>query len=151
MPVLAKALSVSALWLEHGVQLRKMSIPLIGYVGAGERFFPTQSDDAPLEITAENLDLFAVTVRGTSGLPAYRPGEVVVCSRAAGNSDDQVLNKDCVVQMQTGEAYLKKVMRGGRAGTYTLISYNGDPIENVVVDWLAPVVMVLRNPGLLGI
>lgn len=151
LPKLSKALNVSVVWLEHGVQLKKMTIPVIGYVGAGEQFFPETLTETPVVIEADDLDLFAVTVRGTSGLPAYRPGEVVVCSRAAGASENQFLNTDCVVSLPTGEAYLKKVIRGARVGTYTLTSYNGPPIENVTVDWVAPVVMVLRKPTLLGV
>ena len=151
LPKLAKALSIDVLYLEHGVQLKKMSIPVVGYVGAGERFYPETLRDEPIEIQADDLDLFAVTVRGNSGLPVYKPGEVVVCSRAAGASENAFLNCDCVVSLPTGEAYLKKVVRGGPAGTYTLLSYNGDAIENVRVEWVAPVVMVLRKPGLLGV
>lgn len=148
---MAKALNVTVVYLQHGVQLKKMSIPVIGYVGAGERFFPETLSGPPLEIQAEDLDLFAVTVRGNSGQPVYKNGEVVVCSRAAGANESRFLGKDCVVSLGTGEAYLKKVIRGGRIGTYTLISYNAEPIENVTVEWVAPIVMVLREPGLLGI
>lgn len=151
LPKLAKALNVTTIYLEHGVQLKKMSIPVVGYVGAGERFFPETLRGETIEIQDEDLELFAVTVRGNSGLPVYKPGEVVVCSRAAGASENQFLNNDCVVSLGTGEAYLKKVIRGGRIGTYTLISYNAEAIENVVLEWVAPVVMVLRKPGLLGV
>ena len=152
LPNLASALSVSTIWLEHGASLRNMTIPLIGFVGAGERFFPeSNSGEELVEIKADDLDLFAVTVRGNSGLPVYKQGEVVVCSRTAGTNENSYLGSDCVVMLRTGEAYLKKVIRGARLGTVTLLSYNGDPIENVSIEWAAPVVMVLRRPSLLGV
>lgn len=149
LPILAGVLNVSPIWLEHGVSLTHMAVPLLGYVGAGERFIPDDRAAEVLQINAEALDLFAATVRGNSGLPVYKPGEIVVASRAAGLRENAFLQCDCVVTLVTGEAYLKKVIRGGTLGTYTLISYNDAPIENATIEWAAPVVMVLRNPGLL--
>lgn len=148
---LAKSLNVSLIWLEHGTSLQNMTLPLLGHVGAGETFYPEPDLGGQIEIAAENLDLFAVTVRGQSALPAYRPGEIVVCSRAAGMSENAYLNTDAVVMLRDGRAFLKRITRGAISGTYTLHSYNGDPIENVSVEWVAPVVMVIRKPTLLNI
>lgn len=149
LTVLAKVIGVSHIWLEHGTSLQNMTIPLLGFVGAGEQFVPAQDLSDSLEIRAEDLDLFAVTVRGVSGLPVYKPGEVVVCSRTAGSSQNSFLNSDAVVMLRDGRAFLKKIVRGAISGTYTLHSYNDLPIENVWVEWVAPVVMVIRKPELL--
>jgi transcriptional regulator with XRE-family HTH domain len=149
LKTLAKTLECSRIWLELGVSIQNMTMPLLGYVGAGEEFFADGELTEKVEIRAEELDLFGVTVRGTSGLPAYRPGEVVVCSRSAGVTESNYLNTDAVVRLRDGRAYLKRVTRGNISGTYTLHSYNAEPIENVRIEWAAPVVMVLRKPGLL--
>lgn len=147
---IATILNVTVVWLEHGVSIRNMSIPLLGSVGAGEQFFPDMEGmNESITIKAEDLDLFAATVRGQSGLPVYKPGEVVVCSRSAGLSENSYLNTDAVVMLRSGQAYLKKIVRGSQVGTFTLLSYNGEPIENVLIEWAAPVVMVLRRPALL--
>jgi len=146
---IAGALGASVIWLEHGTVLQQMSIPNLGFVGAGETFYPDLESKELLEVRADDLDLFCLHVRGESGLPVYKPGEVVVCSRTAGASENQYLNKDCAVVLHDGRAFLKRVTRGNRIGTYTLQSYNGDPIENVRVEWCAPVVMVIRDLSLL--
>lgn len=146
---ISKALGVSVIWLEHGTRLQQMSIPSLGFVGAGEIFYPDLESKELVDLKADDLDLFCVQVRGESGLPVYKPGEIVVCSRTAGTSENQFLNKDCAVVLHDGRAFLKRIGRGNKVGTYTLHSYNGPPIENVVVDWIAPVVMVIRDPSLI--
>lgn len=146
---LAKAMNVTEIWLQHGTNIQQMSIPQVGFVGAGEVFYPDLSSREIVEIKASDLDLFCVEVRGESGLPVYKPGEIVVCSRSAGHSENSYLNKDCAVVLADGRAYLKRIGRGTRIGMYTLHSYNGAPIENVMIDWVAPVVMVIRDTSIL--
>lgn len=150
LPRIAKALSVSVIWLEHGATIQQMSIPSFGYVGAGEQFYPDANSKEVVSIRADDMDLFAVQVRGESGLPVYKPGEVVVCSRSAGFSENEFLNRDCAVQLTDGRAFLKRVGRGSKIGTYTLHSYNAPPIENVMLEWVAPVVMVIRDASLIA-
>lgn len=45
---------------------------------------------------------------------------------------------------RSGEEYVKKLVHGSRANTYTLVSYNAAPIENQTLLWAAPVVWVKR-------
>lgn len=146
---MAKALNVSLIWLEHGTALQQMSIPLLGIVGAGEVFYPDESARELVQVSADHVDLFCVQVRGESALPVYKPGEYIVCSRTAGHSENEFLNRDCAVQLVDGSAYVKRVGRGTKIGTYTLHSYNAAPIENVSIDWCAPVVMVIKDLSLL--
>lgn len=147
---LAKALGVSPLWLEHGEGPPTNAIAIVGEVGAGETFYPADTgtiDELTLDFA--RLDLIAVTIRGSSGLPVYRPGEVVVCSRAAGQSEAGFLNTDCILMTREGAGYLKRPVRGSKPGLYSLLSYNAPTIDDVVVDWAAPVVFVVRHPGIL--
>jgi hypothetical protein len=55
------------------------------------------------------------------------------------------LNKDCVVKTDQGEGFVKKLVNGSNPGTFTLISYNAAPIENVRLIWAAPVIWVKRS------
>ena len=147
---LATALGVSASYLEYGNTLPVMTIPVMGVVGAGEKLFPDETGILDqIKINAEEMDLFAVTIRGDSGQPVYKPGEIAVCSRVAGLSENGFLNYDCIVKLVTGESYIKKVVRGAKPGLYTLLSNQGEPISDVRLDWAAPVVFVIRRPGLL--
>ena len=54
------------------------------------------------------------------------------------------LNKDCVVKTDQGEGYVKKLINGAAAGTFTLLSYNASPIEHVRLLWAAPIIWVKR-------
>lgn len=147
---IAKAMGVSVIWLEHGATIQQMSIPSFGYVGAGETFYPDAGTKDVVSVRADDLDLFAVHVRGESGLSVYRPGEIVVCSRSAGFSENEFLNRDCAVVLTDGRAFLKRIQRGAKIGTYTLHSYNAPPIENVMIEWCAPVVMVVKDASLIA-
>lgn len=150
MAALAKVLGVSQIWLEHGKVPQSMTLPVIGFVGPGEIYYPEPHAKVALDICADQLDLFCVRITGESGLPVYRPGEMVVCSRAAGTSENRFINRDCAVFLKDGRAFLKRVTKGSKALTYNLISYNAEPIEGVSIDWVAPVVMVIRDPFIIN-
>lgn len=151
MQRMARALGVSHIWLEFGVGPATTNISVVGHVGAGEAFFPADSGVLDeLSFDLGRLDLIAVQIRGTSALPVFRPGEVVIASRAASSDEATWLNQDCIVMTRDGQGYLKRPVKSGKAGRYTLISYNAQPIEDVDIDWAAPVVFVVRLPRLLG-
>jgi len=147
---LADALGVTESWLRYEVGPAVIRIPVVGRVSAGEKFMPF--DDAPMgsgydeiEFTLEDADPIAIEVRGDSMLPVYRPGDYLLCSRRRGEDIRQALNKDCVVKTDQGEGYVKKVISGQKSGTFTLISYNAPPIEDVRLLWAAPIIWVKRS------
>jgi len=143
---LAAALGVNFFWLRDGVGPEFSTIPVVGYVGAGEMFIPVPDNhlgDISLEIAGD--DPIAVVVRGSSNLPVYRPGDILVCSRSPAVDPDQYLNRDCVLLTAEGLGYVKKVIKGGKPDRWTLLSYNADPIENVEIEWVAPIRWVRRS------
>ena len=146
---LADSLGVTESWLRFEVGPAVVRIPVVGRVAAGESFLPF--DDNPLgsgydeiEFTLDDADPIAIEVRGESMLPVYRPGDYLLCSRRRGVEIQQCLNKDCVVKTDQGEGYVKKLMNGATPGTFTLLSYNASPIENVRLLWAAPIIWVKR-------
>ncbi len=146
---LADTLGVTESWLRYEVGPAVVNIPVVGRVAAGESFVPF--DDAPMgggyeeiEFTLEDADPIAIEVRGDSMLPVYRPGDYLLCSRRRGTDIQNAINKDCVVKTTENEGYVKKLVGGSRANTYTLVSYNAAPIENQSLLWAAPVVWVKR-------
>ncbi len=150
MARIAVALGVHELWLREGIGQEVSAIPLVGYVGAGETFYPV--DDLAqgealdgVEFTLEGADPIAIEVRGTSMLPVYRPGDRLLCSRYRGADIDSCVGRDCVVRLTSGEGYIKKLARGRRKNHYTLLSYNAEPIEDVELDWCAPVIWIKRG------
>ena len=146
---LADTLGVTESWLRYEVGPAVTNIPVVGRLAAGESFVPF--DDAPMGGGFEELefnlvapDPIAVEVRGESMLPVYRPGDYLICSRRRGADMQEALNKDCVVRTSENEGYIKKLVQGSRANTYTLVSYNAAPIENQKLLWAAPIVWVKR-------
>ena len=146
---LADTLGVTESWLRYEVGPAVTNIPVVGRLASGESFVPF--DDAPMGGGFEELefnlvapDPIAVEVRGESMLPVYRPGDYLICSRRRGADMQEALNKDCVVRTSENEGYIKKLVQGSRANTYTLVSYNAAPIENQKLLWAAPIVWVKR-------
>jgi phage repressor protein C with HTH and peptisase S24 domain len=146
---LADSLGVTESWLRFEVGPAVVRIPVVGRVAAGESFLPF--DDNPLgsgydeiEFTLDDADPIAIEVRGESMLPVYRPGDYLLCSRRRGVEIQHCIGKDCVVKTDQGEGYVKKLMNGSQSGTFTLISYNAPPIENVRLLWAAPIIWVKR-------
>jgi len=146
---LANCLGVHLLWLRDGIGPEISRIPVVGYIGAGESFVPID-DLAPgagheyIEMDLAGADPIAVEVRGNSMLPVYRPGDSLLCSRMRGADLNECYGLDCVVLTASGEGYVKSIVRGSEPGTYTLVSYNDRPIENVRLVWAAPIVWVRR-------
>lgn len=64
-----------------------------------------------------------------------------------GKNISNLVGQDCVVQTTTGERHFKILKRGSRAGTYNLRSYHlpSEEIENVALEWAAPVVWIKRG------
>jgi hypothetical protein len=67
-----------------------------------------------------------------------------LCSRRRGVEIQQCIGKDCVVKTDQGEGYVKKLTNGAASGSFTLVSYNAPPIENVRLLWAAPIIWVKR-------
>ena len=147
---LASALEVQVAWLRDGHGPQWQRIPVVGYVGAGERFHAV--DDLAqgagldsVEMELDGADPIAIEVRGDSMMPVYRPGDRLLCSRLRGSDESGFLGRDCVVKLATGAGYVKRVVRGSDSRHYTLLSYASDPIPNVELEWAAPIIWIKRG------
>jgi len=146
---LADCLGVTETWLRYEVGPAIVNVPVVGRVASGETFIPFDDNplaefDDELEFTLVDPDPIAIHVHGESMLPAYRPGDFLICSRRRGTDIPSCLNKDCVVKTDQGEGYVKKLVSGSEPGTYTLVSYNAPSIEGVRLLWAAPILWVKR-------
>lgn len=128
------------------------TVPIVGSVTSGEEWRPI--DDTAkstlvnfAEFSSSAMDAIAITVTGTSMSPVYRDGDILICKRFRGVDIGSALGRDCAVKTVKGEFYLKLLLRGTNRNTYRLRSYNPiyPDIENVAIEWAAPVFCIKRN------
>ena len=122
-------------------------VELRGYVGAGQRVYQFEEGtadyvDAPPNAVEETE---AVEVRGESMLPAYRDGAIIYYSRQL--APETMIGSECVLQLDDGRVLVKTLKRGSERGLWTLVSLNADDIEDVAVQWAAPIDWIKPNNG----
>jgi phage repressor protein C with HTH and peptisase S24 domain len=124
-------------------------VPIIGSVGAGEKFLPASTTTAleHVDFDIKNDEIVGIRVRGDSMSPVYRDGEILICSRVNRQDLANALNKDCVLETAAGEGYIKILKPGSTPNLFNLRSYNPyfDDIVDVEIKWAAPVLWVYRN------
>jgi len=124
-------------------------LPVVGLVGAGASVFPY--DDFPKGDGMDHIErpefikgqAVAVEVRGDSLLPVAEDGWRLIYSGEQTLTESEILNRLCVVQLEDGRALVKRVMRGSQPGRYHLVSTNAPMIEDVALQWAAPVKAII--------
>lgn len=114
-------------------------VPLKGYVGAGQAIYPIDDggDDLVDAPPTSNGSTVAVRVRGDSMLPLFEDGSLIYYSRHL--PPGEMLNRRCVAKLADGRMLVKTLRRGAGEGFWTLTSTNSADIEDVVVEWVAPI------------
>jgi phage repressor protein C with HTH and peptisase S24 domain len=78
-----------------------------------------------------------VEVRGGSMLPLYEDGTILYYSQQL--APDSMVGKRCVVQLEDERVLVKTLRRGSERGLWTLVSLNAPDIEDVALQWAAPI------------
>ncbi|MCG4258239.1 S24 family peptidase [Acetobacter senegalensis] len=132
---------------ENG-RIQSKSVPVYGYVGAGEKVIPPddcgQVDVTDAPIWSED-GTSAVIVKGDSMFPAYWAGDIVFFDADQRLPPEECLFMECVVYLTTGEAYVKQIQSGRMPGEFILSSYNAPPIIDAEIKWASPITFVDRR------
>ncbi len=133
---------------EPGMQPPAM-VAVVGYVGAGQEIFP--HDDHALGTGLEEVEapegvgkdpMVAVRVRGESMHP-LRDGWLLFYRRDQHGVPEACLNRLCIVKLAgDGPILVKELRRGYGSGSFVLSSWNAPPLEDVRLDWAAPVLSI---------
>lgn len=124
-------------------------LPITGAVSAGESWVAFDDVIGELDMRADDGEAIVLEVRGNSMWPAYRDRDVLIGVKRYGRQLDSLSGQDCIVLTKAGERYLKFVAKALRFGRVNLKSYNPAfaDIENVELEWAAPVIWVRRHQG----
>jgi len=147
---IAAAAGVSPGWLLHGDERFRIAVPLVGHASGGEGWTPfpepaTARDTVQFELG--DHDVIAIEVRGDSMAPVYRNRDRLFCQRRRAAFADNLIGQDCVLRTADGECYIKILQKGSHRGRFNLRSYNPvfKDVENVVLDWAAPISWIRRG------
>lgn len=148
----AEFLRVRLDWLLTGEGEMSDSIVVVGKVGAGAQIHSI--DDHALGAGLDTIErppgmygrVVGVEVEGDSMFPVYRRGDTIVYRRDAVTDFTRLIGKDCIVRTRDGRYFVKILRRGSKPGRYTLGSWNGPDIEDVPLEWAAPVLWAKRAP-----
>lgn len=125
-----------------------IDVPLMGFIGAGAVIEPEfeQTPEDGLEQIRLRIpvpdDMIAFQVRGTSMLPRYDEGDVIIVWKEQKRGTDSFLGEEAAVRTRDGRRFLKTIRRGQQG--YTLESWNDHPIENQELSWVGEIYVTIR-------
>ena len=92
------------------------------------------------------LDLACVRVDGHVMHPVFKDGEHLFYRRNH-HAEKDFVDCDCIVKLKDGRTMLRTIKHGRSFGHYDLDSYNQPPIQDVEIDWAAPIEWVRKKSG----
>lgn len=123
------------------VEILGDEVPIVGRIGAGgsiifEDIGAGETIQRPPETSGP---LVGLEVVGESQMPKYDSGDVIFISRDHDGVDPLDIGSFCAVRLRTGETYLKILARSPTPGRFTLRSWNAPDMEDVELEWAAPI------------
>jgi phage repressor protein C with HTH and peptisase S24 domain len=152
--VYANAFHVRPDWLAFGHGMTEDAvekrIAIEGYMTSYAKIVSTIQEDKPTGITPAEAppglsgDWVAYRVEGDSNYPAYQDQDVLYVPRRPGRPADY-LNRECLVTMPDGERFVRRILRGTRAGLFVLIGFNNPPMIDIEIVAAAPIEWIKRG------
>jgi phage repressor protein C with HTH and peptisase S24 domain len=122
-------------------------VPVVGYVGAGAEVHLVDDhakgaglDEVPAPPSVSR-DCVAVKIRGDSMEPRFFEGEILFYDKVYSTPEQlrALIRRECVITLEDGRVFVKRLLAGSRTSTWTLWSYNAEPITDARIKWAAPV------------
>jgi len=142
---LAPVLGTTPGWLMTGDGGEATTVPVVGYIGAGQEFHPIDDhakgagiDEVPA-LPGLPPDAVALEIRGDSMHPRYFDGEVLFYRRDQRPPSELLGYREHVVQLKDGRILVKRLRPGTKKNRFHLWSYNAELLEDQEVEWAAPV------------
>jgi hypothetical protein len=137
-----RAFGVPPEYLQFGrgpSKLRRLDV--ISFVGAGAEVFPIESVLERIEPPPGCPDgAFALVVRGDSMTPVYNDRDILI---ALWQPDARaLLYARCIVDLEDGRRMVKQLAPGSTPSTFSLISHNAAPIQDVAIVRAARIIWV---------
>lgn len=147
LEAVAKALGKPVSWFFEDDGVSPPQVPILGAVSAGEGWMVYTDNLGELEFAPSAGDVIAVLVKGSSMVPTYRDGDVLIGIRRPGDSASKLVGMDCIIETETDERYVKYLQKSTMKGRFNLRSYNPShkDIENVRLRWAAAIEWIKRN------
>lgn len=114
-------------------------VPMIGTVGA--QGIIAESEGAALELSPAAIRPVAVRVGQRTA--EFEEGDILICDRFEGPDIENALARNAVVRTREGGLLLRRVLRGSKTGTFTLMPLDpGGAVQyDATLEWAA----VIRN------
>lgn len=143
---LCRTLQIDRQWLAFGSSNGR-KVKVIAIMKDGEIQRPVSEEYVTLPPFADGEQLLeAIVVKDMSAYPQYREGDVLYVTRAAGNLNDLALtNVECVVELEDGRQYYRRIIATSDPTLWTLVGFNVPPVANVRIRMARPVAWVHRN------
>ncbi len=147
----ARALDVRHGELVDEISFSEITIPIMGYVGAGAVIEPEFEQVPPegldqIELTFNVPDgIIGLRVRGDSMLPRFRDRDVVLVFAEQRLETKAFLGEEVVVRTRDGRRFIKTLLRGPEAGTFNLESHNARTIEAVRIEWIGEIYLIVPS------
>jgi phage repressor protein C with HTH and peptisase S24 domain len=126
-------------------------IAIEGYMTSYAKIVAAIQEDRPrIAVTQTELppamagDWVAYRVEGDANYPAYHDGDVIFVQRRHG-APGNYLNRECLVTMPDGNRFVRRILRGTRAGLFVLIGFNNPPLIDVEVSAAVPIEWIKRG------
>jgi transcriptional regulator with XRE-family HTH domain len=122
---LAGALETSPEYLQFGRSPHRSNLPRLGRLSAAGQL--VQADRMPTLALAEER-LVAVSVDDDAMLPVFRPGQLVLVTRAATLQLEPLIGRHVIAELTDGRQFLRRLLPAAETGGYVLAAYQAPPL-----------------------